>query len=142
MILEFNRTLEKLSVLFRIFITKTKTFQISPVSFKDKTKCLIVLKNFWKRNKTEAFGPKFLRTERKRFVSIHNFDSKNEYIRSFLEHKQQNVSFRSWKNVGLTLLTVTGKMWIYVPLSPSIFSVWMYSAQRQNFMFFEWLHID
>ena len=50
--------------------------QIAPGFFKDKTKCLDNLKNFWKRNKTKAFGPKILRTDRKRFVSIQNFDLK------------------------------------------------------------------
>ncbi len=34
------------------------------------------------------------------------FCFKNEYIRSFLEQKNQNESFRSWKNVGLTLLHI------------------------------------
>jgi hypothetical protein len=68
--------MEKLLVLYRIFITKTKTFQIAPGFFKDKTKRLIDLKNFWKWNKTKAFGQKCLRTDRKRFVLIQNFDSK------------------------------------------------------------------
>jgi hypothetical protein len=39
-----------------------------------KTKRLDNLNYFWKRNKTKAFGPKILRTDRKRFVSIQNFD--------------------------------------------------------------------
>ena len=43
---------------------------------KDKTKRLDNLKIFWKRNKTKAFGQKILRTDRKRFVSIQNFDLK------------------------------------------------------------------
>jgi hypothetical protein len=70
LILQFIGTEEELFVLSRIFITKTKTFQIAPGFFKDKTKCLVNLKKFWKRNKTKAFGPKILRTDRKRFVSI------------------------------------------------------------------------
>ncbi len=43
---------------------------------KDKTKRLDNLKKFWKWNKTKAFGQKFFRTDRKRFVSIQNFDLK------------------------------------------------------------------
>jgi hypothetical protein len=33
--------------------------QIAPGFSKDKTKCLDNLKNFWKWNKTKAFGKKF-----------------------------------------------------------------------------------
>jgi hypothetical protein len=47
-----------------------------PGFFKDKTRRLDNLKQFWKRNKTKAFGQKILRTDRKRFVSIQNFDLK------------------------------------------------------------------
>jgi|LakMenEpi03Aug12_release.lakeMendotaPanAssembly.Ray.scaffolds.fasta_scaffold6312608_1 hypothetical protein len=36
------------------------------------------------------------------------FCLENEYIRSFLEQKQQNESFRSLKNVDLTLLVLQG----------------------------------
>jgi hypothetical protein len=43
---------------------------------KDKTKRLDNEKKFWKRNKTKAFGQKILRTDRKRFVLIQNFDLK------------------------------------------------------------------
>jgi hypothetical protein len=50
--------------------------QIAPGFLKDKTKCLDNFINFWKRNKTKAFGPKILRTDRKHFVSIQNFDLK------------------------------------------------------------------
>jgi hypothetical protein len=59
-----------------LLITKTKTFQIAPGFFKDKTKRLDNFEKFWKQNKTKAFGPKILRTDRKRFVSIQNFDLK------------------------------------------------------------------
>jgi hypothetical protein len=52
---------------------ETKTLQ---TFFKDKTKRLDNLKKFWKRNKTKAFGPEILRTDRNRFVSIQNFDLK------------------------------------------------------------------
>ncbi len=50
--------------------------QIAPGFSKDKTKRLDNLKKFWKRNKRKAFGQKILRTDRKHFVSIQNFDSK------------------------------------------------------------------
>jgi len=76
LILQFNGTKEELFVLSWIFITKTKTFEIAPRFFKDKTKHLVVLKKFWKRNKAKAFCQKSLRTDRKRFVSIQNFDLK------------------------------------------------------------------
>jgi hypothetical protein len=49
---------------------------MAPGFSKDKTKRSDHLKKFWKRNKTKAFGPKFFRTDRKRFVSIQNFDLK------------------------------------------------------------------
>jgi hypothetical protein len=41
-----------------------------------KPKCLDNLTNCWKRNKTKAFAQKNLRTDRKRFVLIQNFDLK------------------------------------------------------------------
>jgi hypothetical protein len=53
-------------------------------------------------NKSIAFGPKLLRYEREYFGSIMNFVSKTN-IFDFLE----DVSRRSWKNVGLTLLLHT-----------------------------------
>ncbi len=50
------------------------------------------------------------------FCSDPEFCFKNEYIRSFLEQKQENESFRSWKNVGLTLL-----LWVtWVSLHPQL----------------------
>jgi hypothetical protein len=55
---------------------ETKTLQIVPGFSKDKTKRLDNFKKNWKRNKTKAFGQKILRTDRKRFVSIQNFDLK------------------------------------------------------------------
>ncbi len=58
----------------------------------------------WKLTRTKAFEPKFSSTDRKRFCFDPEFCFKNEYIRSFLEQKQEKESFRSWKNVGLTLL--------------------------------------
>jgi hypothetical protein len=50
--------------------------QFAPGFSKDKTKRLDNLKKFWKRNKTKGFGQQILRTYRKRFVSIQNFDLK------------------------------------------------------------------
>jgi hypothetical protein len=57
---------------------ETKTLQIASGSFIDKTKRLDNLKKFWKRNKTKAFGPKMLRTDKKHFVLIQNF-----YLKTF-----------------------------------------------------------
>ena len=61
-------------VCFKLLRNQNKTLQIAPGFSKDKTKRLDNLKNFWKWNKTKAFGQKILRTDRKRFVSIQNFD--------------------------------------------------------------------
>ncbi len=63
-------------VCFKLLRNQNKTLQIAPGFSKDKTKCLDNIKKFWKRNKTKAFGQKILRTDRKRFVSIQNFDFK------------------------------------------------------------------
>jgi hypothetical protein len=60
----------------KLYQNETKTLQIAPGFSKDKTKRIDNLKNFWKQNKTKAFGQKFFRTDRKRFVSIQNFDLK------------------------------------------------------------------
>ncbi len=58
---------------------ETKTFQIVPGFFKDKTKLLTVSKKILKRTRTKAFEPKFSSTERKRFVSIQNLFQKRIY---------------------------------------------------------------
>ena len=63
-------------VCFKLLRNQNKTLQIAPGFSKDKTKRLDNLKIFWKWNKTKAFGQKILRTDRKRFVSIQNFDLK------------------------------------------------------------------
>ena len=63
-------------VCFKLLRNQNKTLQIAPGFSKDKTKRLDNLKFFWKWNKTKAFGQKILRTDRKRFVSIQNFDLK------------------------------------------------------------------
>ena len=74
MILEFNRTKEKLLVLSWIFITKTKRFQIAQEFFKDKTKLLVVpkkmlvteqnrsfrIKKFWELIKNFSFRSRIL----------------------------------------------------------------------------------
>ena len=89
----------------------------------DKTKLFVVPKKIWKQTRTKLLDQISL-------VLIENvffdpeFCFKNEYIRSFLEQKQQNESFRSWKNVGLTLLlpswTLYWKNTLY-PLSCCLF---------------------
>jgi hypothetical protein len=61
---------------FKLLRNQYKTLQIAPGFSKDKPKRLDNSKNFWKWNKTKAFGQKVLRTDRKRFVSIQNFDLK------------------------------------------------------------------
>jgi hypothetical protein len=76
-------------VCFKLLRNQKRTFVFSKNDIKTKPKCYklrqgflktkqnvqIILKNFWKRNK-KAFGPKILRTDRKRFVSIQNFHLK------------------------------------------------------------------
>jgi hypothetical protein len=55
--------------------TKPKRFKLHQGFLKTKKKLFAVLKKLeW--NKTKAFGPKILSTDRKRFVSIQNFVSK------------------------------------------------------------------
>ncbi len=56
--------------------TKQKRYKLRQGFPKTKQNVKIIKKKFWKRNKTKAFGQKILRTERKRFVSIQNFDLK------------------------------------------------------------------
>ncbi len=72
---------------------ETKTFQIAPGFFKDKTKLLVVPKKIWKRTKTKAFGPKFSSTDRKRFVSIHNFVSKTNIFDLFWNKSNKTKAF-------------------------------------------------
>ncbi len=79
---------------------KTKTLQIVPEFSKDKIKLFVVPKKFGNRTEQKLLDQIFL-------VLIENvLFQKLIYIRSFLEEKQQNESFRSWKNVDLTLLGI------------------------------------
>jgi hypothetical protein len=51
--------------------------------FKDITKLLVITKKNLKRDKTNAFGPKFLSNYRKHFVAIQNFVSKMNIFNLF-----------------------------------------------------------
>jgi hypothetical protein len=72
---------------------ETKTFQIVPGFFKDKTKLLIGSKKILKRTRTKAFEPKFSSTERKRFVSIQNFVSKTNIFDLFWNKSRKTKAF-------------------------------------------------
>jgi hypothetical protein len=63
-------------------LLKPKRFKLHQDFLKTKQN-VYNLKNFWKLNKTKAFGPKILRTDIKRFVSIQNFDLKTFTIDLF-----------------------------------------------------------
>jgi hypothetical protein len=80
--------------------------QIAPGFSKDKTKRLDNLKKFWKWNKTKAFGQTILRTDRKRFVSIQNFDLKSLHS-IFFGTKAAKWKLPILKIVDLTLLVPT-----------------------------------
>ncbi len=62
------------------------------------------LEKLLETEQNESFWSKIFKNWQKTFWFDPEFWFKNVYIRSVLERKQQNVSFRSWKNVGLTLL--------------------------------------
>ncbi len=64
-----------------------------PGFFKDKTKLLIVPKNFLKSTRTKAFGPNFSSTDRKRFVSIQNFVSKTNIFDLFWNESSKTNAF-------------------------------------------------
>ncbi len=81
---------------------ETKTLQFAPGFSKDKTKRLDNLKKFWKQNKTKAFGKKNLRTDRKRFVSIQNFDLKTFPFDLFWNESSKTEP----SDLDLTLLVV------------------------------------
>jgi hypothetical protein len=61
---------------FQIFLLVRNVFVCFKLLRNQNKTLLDNLKKIWKRNKTKAFGPKILRTDRKRFVSIQNFDFK------------------------------------------------------------------
>ena len=46
-----------------------------------------------KQNKTKVFGPKFLRTDRKRFVPIQNFVSKTNTFDLFWNKSSKTKAF-------------------------------------------------
>jgi hypothetical protein len=56
--------------------TKPKRYKLRQGFSKTKQNVLIIKKNFGNGTKQKAFGPKILRTDRKRFVSIQNLDLK------------------------------------------------------------------
>jgi capsule polysaccharide export protein KpsC/LpsZ len=68
-------------------------FQIAPGLFKNKTELLFVSINFWKRNRSKAFGPKFFSNDRKRFVSIQNFVSKTNIFDFFWNESSKTKAF-------------------------------------------------
>ena len=72
---------------------ETKTFQIAPGFFKDKTKLLIVSRNFWKLTRTKAFEPKFSSTDRKCFVPIQIFVSKTNLFDLFWNKSRKTKAF-------------------------------------------------
>jgi hypothetical protein len=84
LILEFNRTKEKLFDLSWIFIIKTKTFQRQQGFLKAK-KCFVIFRKCrkWKKTKIFRFDPEFC--------------NKSEYILYFLGRKQLNESFSIMK---------------------------------------------
>ena len=55
---------------------RTNTFGFSSQISKNKTELFVVSRKIWNLSKPIAFGPKILRSERKRFVLIINFVSK------------------------------------------------------------------
>jgi hypothetical protein len=61
--------------------------------FKDKAKLLFVPKNFFKRTRTKAFGPKLSSTDRKRFVLIQNFVSKTNIFNLFWNKSNKTKAF-------------------------------------------------
>jgi hypothetical protein len=58
----------------------------------------------WKLNKSIAFGPKILRSERERFCSIMNFVSKTNIFDFLGDISRKTKANDHLKNVGLTLL--------------------------------------
>jgi hypothetical protein len=62
---------------------RTKTFGFSSQISKNKTELFVVSRKIWKLNKPIAFGPKILRSERKRFVPIMKFVSKTNIFNFF-----------------------------------------------------------
>jgi hypothetical protein len=48
---------------FAFLKNETKTFKIAPGFLRDKTKLLVVSKNFGKQTRTKGFGPKFSRID-------------------------------------------------------------------------------
>jgi hypothetical protein len=107
-------------VCFKLLRNQNRTFVFSKNDIKTKPKLYKLRQGFPKikhnfllfqkkleTDQNKSFWTNFSSTDRKRFVSIQYFVSKTNIFDLFLEQKQQNESFRSWKNVGLTLLLGT-----------------------------------
>jgi hypothetical protein len=77
----------------KFYQNKTKTFQIAPGFFKDKTNHLLVPKKNWKSTRTKAFGPNFSSTDRKRFVPSQNFVSKTNIFDLFWNKSSKTNAF-------------------------------------------------
>jgi hypothetical protein len=69
--------------LFQKVKNRTKTFGFSSQISRNKTELFVVSRKIWKLNKPIAFGPKILKSERERFVSIMNFVSKTNIFDFF-----------------------------------------------------------
>ncbi len=111
-------------VCFKLLRNQNSTFVFSKNDIKTKPNCyklrqgfLKTKQNFLLLQKKFGNGPEQKLLDQIFLVLIENVLLRsrilfqNEYVQSFLEQKQQKESFRSWKNVGLTLLVYTGEAW-------------------------------
>ncbi len=99
-VLVCSKLLRNQNRTFGFFKNYIKTFQIVPELFKDKTKLLVVSKNFWKRTRTKAFfWNKFFSTDRKRLVLFQNFVSKMNIFNIFWNKSNKAKPFNLERTV-------------------------------------------
>jgi hypothetical protein len=87
----------------------------------------------WKLNKSIAFGPKILRSERERFCSIMNFVSKTNIFDFWGEVSRKTKANNLLKNLGLTLLVF--KQYMY-----SIQTCITSNLERKKITWFAFVH--
>jgi hypothetical protein len=75
--------MQNVSIYSKNLETKPKRFDLVYKFLKTKQNFLKSQKKIWNLNKSIAFGPKILRSERERFGSIMNFVSKTDILDSF-----------------------------------------------------------
>ncbi len=97
-------------------------------TFQDKKELFVSSTKIWKQNISFTFGPKILRSERKRFDSTKNFVSKTNMFVVFLDESMKAKAFdlgkKRWFDIAIKALLQTKCRSCRLYIFTVIFSRW------------------